>query len=77
MLYHNDTVSLPKRPCVETRSWSYDNLVTYPVMPPIPKKEKRIQRQVVDGEEQEVEVEVEITQPLKRLFLFSGKEASL
>lgn len=59
------------------RSWSYDNLVTYPVMPPITKKEKRIQRQVVDGEEQDVEVEVEITQPMKRLFLFSGKEASL
>jgi hypothetical protein len=72
-------MSLPtlKRPTVEARSWSYDNLVTYPVMPPIPKKEKRMQRQVVNGEEKEVEIEVEVTQPIKRLFLFSGKDASL
>jgi hypothetical protein len=71
--------SLPtlKRPTVETRSWSYDNLVTYPVMPPIPKKEKRLQKQVVDGEEKVVEVEVEVAQPIKRLFLFSGKDASM
>jgi len=75
----SNPMSLPtlKRPTVEARSWSYDNLVTYPVMPPIPRKEKRMQRQVVDGEEKEVEVEVEVTQPIKRLFLFSGKDASL
>jgi hypothetical protein len=49
--------------------------MTYPVMQPTLKKEKRIQRQVVDGEEKEVEVE--ITQPFKQLFLFSGKDASV
>ena len=37
-----------------------------------PKKEKRIERKVVDGVEQDVEVEVEVTQPIKRLFLFGG-----
>jgi hypothetical protein len=41
------------------------------------KKEKRIQKQVVDGEERDVEVEVEMPPPFKQLFLFSGKEASL
>ena len=38
------------------------------------KKEKRIERRVVDGVEQDVEVEVEIVAPLKRLFLFPDKE---
>jgi hypothetical protein len=42
-----------------------------------PKMEKRIEKQVVDGHEVEVEVEVEVVQPLKRLFLFPGKETSL
>ena len=59
------------------RSWSYDNLMTYPVMQPPRRREKRIQKQVVDGEERDVEVEVEITQSFKQLFLFSGKDASL
>jgi hypothetical protein len=45
------------------------------MMPP-PKKEKRIETHVVDGKLEEVEVEVEIVQPLKRLFLFHGKEVS-
>jgi hypothetical protein len=39
-----------------------------------PKKEKRIQKQIVNGVEVEVEVEVEIVEPMKRLFLFPGKE---
>jgi len=73
----DEWLSTTKRPAVETRSWSYDNLMTYPVMHPTLKKEKRIQRQVVNGEEKDVEVEVEVTQPFKQLFLFSGKEASL
>jgi len=51
--------------------------MTYPVMPPTMRKEKRIQRQVVDGVEKDVEVEVQVTQPFKQLFLFSGKEASV
>jgi len=73
----DEGLSMAKRPAVEIRSWSYDNLMTYPVMLPTLRKEKRIQRQVVNGEEKEVEVEVEITQPFKQLFLFSGKDASV
>lgn len=45
------------------------------MMPP-PKKEKRIEMRIVDGNLEEVEVEVEVVQPLKRLFLFPGKETS-
>ncbi|KZT23461.1 hypothetical protein NEOLEDRAFT_546782 [Neolentinus lepideus HHB14362 ss-1] len=63
----------PKRPTVETRTWSYDNLLTYPAMPLPVKKVKRKERRVVDGEEREVEVEVDVCEP-KRLFLFPGKE---
>lgn len=58
------------------RSWSYDNLMTYPVMPCATKKEKCIQRQVVDGVECDVEVVVEVPQPMKRLFLFADKDAN-
>jgi hypothetical protein len=37
--------------------------------------EKRIEKRIVDGVEKDVEVEVELpTPPLKRLFLFPGKE---
>jgi len=43
---------------------------------PRPKKEKRMESRLVDGELKEVEVEVEIVQPLKRLFLFPDKETS-
>ncbi|KAJ7695944.1 hypothetical protein B0H17DRAFT_1131137 [Mycena rosella] len=46
----------------ETRSWSYDNVRTYPVMAMPALKERR----VVDG----VEVEVEVERPFKRLFTF-------
>jgi hypothetical protein len=42
-----------------------------------PKTEKRIETQVIDGKTVDVEVEIEIVQPLKRLFLFPGKETSL
>jgi hypothetical protein len=45
---------------------------TYPVMMPPARKEKRIEHQIVDGKVEEVEVEVEVVQPLKRLFLFPG-----
>ena len=41
------------------------------MVPPV-RTEKRVERCVVDDVEQEVEVEVEL--PLKRLFLFPGKE---
>jgi len=57
---------------VETRAWSYDNVLTYPCMVPPVRTEKRLEKQVIDGVEQEVEVEIEL--PLKRLFLFPGKE---
>jgi hypothetical protein len=57
---------------VETRAWSYDNVLTYPCMVPPIRTEKRVEKHVVDGVEREFEVEVEL--PLKRLFLFPGKE---
>lgn len=68
--------SAPLQPSVSVRSWSYDNVRTYPVMMPPPKKEKRIVTRVIDGETEEVEVEVEVTPQVKRLFLFAGKEVS-
>jgi len=70
-----DMMKSPRRSAVETRSWSYDNLVTYPIMQLPPKKEKRVERRFVDGVEKEVEIEVELPPaPLKRLFLFPGKD---
>ncbi|KAH7921766.1 hypothetical protein BV22DRAFT_1018699 [Leucogyrophana mollusca] len=74
----SESLSVPPRPAVTARSWSYDNMKTYPVMPMAspPKREKRMEKRIVDGKEKEVEVEVEIVQPLKRLFLFNGKETS-
>ncbi|PCH40191.1 hypothetical protein WOLCODRAFT_136716 [Wolfiporia cocos MD-104 SS10] len=54
----------------QTRSWSYaDDRMTFPILQ-VPKMEKRIERRIVDGEERDVEVEVEVVEPLKRLFLF-------
>ncbi|CAK5284085.1 unnamed protein product [Mycena citricolor] len=58
-----DAWKLPRRPQIETRSWSYDNQRTYPVMPMPPVKEVRI----VNG----VQVEVEVPRPLKKLFTFA------
>ncbi|KAF8073778.1 hypothetical protein FPV67DRAFT_1479242 [Lyophyllum atratum] len=71
----DSAASLPhssKRPSVETRSWSYDNIKTYPIMrlPTKTRIEKRTVRRVVDGVETDVEVEVEVEEKLKRLFLF-------
>ncbi|KAI0252338.1 hypothetical protein BJV78DRAFT_1281698 [Lactifluus subvellereus] len=73
---HQEPCSLPtmKRPTVETRSWSYDNMTTYPVMPMPPRKEIRYERRVVDGVTTVVETEIEVQPQLKRLFLFPGKE---
>ena len=53
------------------RSWSYDNFKTYPVMQLPPKKVKQMQKQIVDGEECEVEVEVEVVEKRKCLFKFA------
>ncbi|KAF8442960.1 hypothetical protein L210DRAFT_960769 [Boletus edulis BED1] len=73
---HSTSPSTASRPQVQVRSWSYDNIKTYPIMMLPPKKEKRIETRIVDGYLKEVEVEVEVVQPLKRLFLFHGKETS-
>ncbi|KAF7985597.1 hypothetical protein HWV62_3897 [Athelia sp. TMB] len=62
------TASSAQRKVPETRSWSYDNLQTYPAMCPPGAKVKTTQ--LVDGELREVEVSA----PLKRLFLFADKE---
>ncbi|KAG6918767.1 hypothetical protein DXG01_011958 [Tephrocybe rancida] len=68
------TLRRPKRPTVETRSWSYDNIKTYPTMqlPRRTRMEKRTERRVVEGEEVEVEVEVEVEEKPKRLFIFAS-----
>ncbi|KAM6494233.1 hypothetical protein JOM56_010594 [Amanita muscaria] len=66
----DDEVKISKRPVVETRSWSYENFKTYSIMPVPAKKEKKMEKHIVDGQEVVVEVEVEVEQPLKRLFLF-------
>ncbi|KAI0269784.1 hypothetical protein BC834DRAFT_841564 [Gloeopeniophorella convolvens] len=73
---HQLPSSLPatKRPTNETRSWSYDNMTTYPVMPMPPRKEIRYERRVVDGVTTVVETEIEVQPQRKRLFLFPGKE---
>jgi hypothetical protein len=72
----SESLGSSSRPAPQTRTWSYDNIKTYPVMMPPAKKEKRIEHRMVDGEVEEVEVEVEVVQPLKRLFLFPGKETT-
>jgi len=66
-----DELTFKPRP-VETRAWSYDNVLTYPCMVPPVRTEKRIEKRIVGGVERDIEVEVEL--PLKRLFLFPGKE---
>ncbi|KZP07871.1 hypothetical protein FIBSPDRAFT_939291 [Athelia psychrophila] len=73
------TKSVPptsRRPVTETRPWSYENMLTYPAMPRPSQKELRMQWCIVDGVEREIEVEVDVTQPLKRLFLFADKDPS-
>ncbi|KAG1885062.1 hypothetical protein F4604DRAFT_149514 [Suillus subluteus] len=72
----SESLGTSSRPGPQIRTWSYDNIKTYPVMMPPAKKEKRIEHRMVDGEVKEVEVEVEVVQPLKRLFLFPGKETT-
>jgi hypothetical protein len=44
------------------------------MMPLIPRKVKKVEKQVIDGEEQEVEVEVEEYPERKRLFLFPAPQ---
>ncbi|KAF7422384.1 hypothetical protein PC9H_010540 [Pleurotus ostreatus] len=63
-----------KRPVIETRSWSYDNVPTYQPMKMPPSIEKRKVKQIVDGVEKEVTIEVEVENNGKRLFNFPDKE---
>ncbi|CCM06495.1 uncharacterized protein FIBRA_08765 [Fibroporia radiculosa] len=59
----------------QTRGWSYsDDTMTFPILQLPRKKEKRMVRRIVDGEERDVEEEVEIIEPLKRLFLFPAAQ---
>jgi hypothetical protein len=55
------------------RPWSYDGMQTYPVLKLPPKKQIRILIKIVDGEEVEVETEVEVHEKPKKLFLFAPK----
>ncbi|KAF5311603.1 hypothetical protein D9611_009420 [Ephemerocybe angulata] len=57
-----------KRPPVETRSWSYDNVLTYPVMPHPTRIVKTKEMRLVDGKE--VPVIIETEKPAQKLFLF-------
>ncbi|KAF8903121.1 hypothetical protein CPB84DRAFT_1814750 [Gymnopilus junonius] len=66
----DSALSRPRRPVENTRSWSYDNVKTYDIMPILPKKVKKTEKRIIDGEEKEVEVEVEVYEERKRLFLF-------
>lgn len=65
----------PKRPAAELRSWSYDGVLTYPVMPmPRTKRiEKRKETRVIEGQAVDVEVDVEVVEPLKCLFYWEPK----
>ncbi|KAF8811553.1 hypothetical protein BYT27DRAFT_6441540 [Phlegmacium glaucopus] len=53
----------------DTHSWSYDNASIYTIMRLPSKKEKWMKKQIVDG----VEGEVEVDEPLKRLFPFPAQ----
>ncbi|KAF9568795.1 hypothetical protein CPC08DRAFT_718628 [Agrocybe pediades] len=56
-----------------TRSWSYDNMLTYDAMP-VHRKVRKVQRmetQIIDGEERTVRVEVEEVEEAKCLFNFA------
>ncbi|KAI1786261.1 hypothetical protein LXA43DRAFT_1111219 [Ganoderma leucocontextum] len=58
---------------LSARTQSYSSeMFTYPIMRIAPKKEKHIERRLVDGVERDVEVEVLVEEPIKRLFLFGG-----
>jgi hypothetical protein len=70
LLNINTHISLLARP------WSYENFKTYPMMQLPPKKETRIERQVVNGIEKDVQVQVEIMPHTKPLFLFCEKDVS-
>lgn len=67
----------------DSHSWSFEDLPSHiPLYPmpgvPKPRIEKRVQRVQDDqtGEAKEVQVDVEVAEPLKRLFLFGGASQS-
>ncbi|KAI0749131.1 hypothetical protein C8Q74DRAFT_1374237 [Fomes fomentarius] len=65
--------SLLKDRPAPTGTWSYPSeTYTYPIMRTAPKKERRIERKLVGGVEQDIVVVVLIEEPIKRLFLFDG-----
>ncbi|KAJ7784429.1 hypothetical protein B0H16DRAFT_1402343 [Mycena metata] len=66
--YGDESTTAVRRPNIETRSWSYDNVRTYPVMALPPAK---VLRRVVGADGVEREVEVEVPQERKRLFNFA------
>ncbi|PSR72263.1 hypothetical protein PHLCEN_2v11855 [Hermanssonia centrifuga] len=68
------TVRSPIEQSASGQSWSYKDQ-TYPIMQLPPKREKRIERRMVDGVERDVVVEVMVVPERKRLFLFPGKES--
>ena len=68
--------SFPSNLSLTARSWSYDNVKTYPIMQLPLKKVKKLETHVVNGEERQVEVEVEIAEERKRLFLFAPTRIS-
>ncbi|KAF9486738.1 hypothetical protein BDN71DRAFT_1459167 [Pleurotus eryngii] len=63
-----------ERPVIETRSWSYDNVPTYQPMKMPPSIKKRKVKQIVDGVEKEVTIQVQVENNGKRLFNFPDKE---
>jgi len=66
-------IKVKRRPVENTRSWSYDNVKTYDIMQVPQKKVKKMEKRIqfINGEEVEDEVEVEVVEPLKRLFNFA------
>lgn len=62
-------IALMEALSARTQSYS-ENMFTYPLPPTPLKKVKEVMLQVIDGVEQLVEIEVQVQEPLKRLFMF-------
>ncbi|TFK93114.1 hypothetical protein K466DRAFT_594698 [Polyporus arcularius HHB13444] len=65
------SVAKPRPTPARTGSYSSETY-KYNIMRTAPKREKRIVRKVIDGVERDFEVEVEVEETPKRLFLFGG-----
>jgi hypothetical protein len=69
------TVLPVPRPRFETRAWSYDNVLTYPVPPPQPSRyETKTESRIIDGVETQVTVEVPVYDKPKCLFNFPPRD---